>query len=77
MLTSYCSPRRAYCFLGDTDMKLIDAPHNRHGWEVKGRVSMMRWPDPPGGRVISPWSRWGGTEAPLEAEGLIAGLPWD
>lgn len=28
------------------------------GWrEGERRVSMMRWPDPPGGRVISPWVR--------------------
>ena len=34
-------------------MKLIDAPRILTRWEV--RDGYRWWPDPPGGRVISPW----------------------
>lgn len=52
---------RTYCLLGGRDMKLIDAPHDLHGWEVRDGY---RWTGPtrrPGGRVILLCSRRAGT----------------
>lgn len=56
-------------------MKLIDAPHDLHGWEVRDGY---RWTGPtrrPGGRVILLCSKDG--QALLGAGWLAAGRLWN